>query len=133
MRVSLLEAKQVPVSTSTTMRVWLICVLTSSIRLHYMAVTALTVRFYSQTICGSYIGPTEEKGVGIVYLPNANGHGSISGRGVNYSDRNIMQCRGNVERQVNYHCGPKGTSNWFDTHGVCICGSVSTTMSIEQC
>lgn len=87
-------------------------------RLSYTAVTALTVNFYKQISCGSWMGPVEDEGVGTVYLPNANGIGSTLSRGLNFGDRNIIQCRGDAERKIDFLCGPKGGPEWFDTHQV---------------
>jgi hypothetical protein len=82
---------------------------------HFTAVTALTVNFYEEYWnCGSV--STKGLGLGTVYLPNANGIGSTISRGINFGDRNIIQCRVQLERNVDFHCGPKGGSEWFDTH-----------------
>lgn len=78
------------------------------------------MRFFRETSCGSYIGPTEDLGVGTVYLPNANGVGSVVYRGTNFGGRNIIQCRGQAERTVHLRCGPKGGPEWFETHEVSI-------------
>lgn len=83
--------------------------------IHYTAVTALTVRFYQELLgCGSPV--SKEVGQGIVYLPNANGVGSTISRGTNFGDRNIIQCRGQAERNLDFYCGPKGGPEWFQTN-----------------
>jgi hypothetical protein len=85
--------------------------------LHYTAVTAVTVEFFSQVISCDGIGLQKlPVGTGIVYLPNADGIGSVMSRGTNFGDRNIIQCRGSVEREVDFHCGPRGGPEWFDTN-----------------
>lgn len=89
-----------------------------TISLSYTAVTALSVNFYEEKTCGSYTTPAVHKGKGIVYLPNADGVGSLIQRGTNFGGRNIIQCRGNVDRKVSFHCGPKGGPEWFYTKAV---------------
>jgi hypothetical protein len=53
-----------------------------------------------------------------VYLPNADEVGSVVARGTNFGSRNVIQCRGDVDRTVVLNCGPKGGPEWFDTHAV---------------
>ncbi|KAF2098700.1 hypothetical protein NA57DRAFT_75939 [Rhizodiscina lignyota] len=83
--------------------------------MHYTAVTAVTVDFYSVTEnCG--VQSTQDEGTGVVYLPNSNGIGSTVSRGTNFGDRNIIQCRGQAAREVDFYCGPAGGPEWFDTN-----------------
>lgn len=83
--------------------------------MHYTAVTAITVHFY-KTTTGCQDQTTEDLGEGVVYLPNANGIGSTIARGTNFGRRNIIQCRGQAARELNFYCGPPGGPDWFDTH-----------------
>ena len=82
---------------------------------HYTAVTALSVTFYKHELsCG--ITTTTSLGPGTVWLPNSNGIGSTVSRGTNFGARNIIQCRGQAEREIDFNCGPKGGPEWFNTN-----------------
>jgi hypothetical protein len=84
--------------------------------LQYQAYTALTVAFKTVvTACGIEDPPIED-GTGIVYLPNAGGKGNTVARGANFGDRNISQCKGDVDREILFYCGPAGGPEWFDNN-----------------
>jgi hypothetical protein len=84
--------------------------------MHYTAVTAVSVTFTSVITTCEGPDPPITEGTGVVYLPNANGIGSTISRGTNFGTRNIIQCRGQSEREVDFYCGPAGGPEWFDTH-----------------
>ena len=85
--------------------------------LHYTAITAVTVEFFSQVFrCEGITPPRQSVGTGVVYLPNADGVGSVMSRGTNFGDRNIIQCRRTSEREIDFYCGPKGGPEWFFTN-----------------
>lgn len=84
--------------------------------LHYTAVTAVTVEFWSTTKSCD-ISTDNDLGQGVVYLPNANGIGSVISRGTNFGDRNLIQCRGMAERNVDFFCGPPGGPEFWDDTG----------------
>lgn len=83
--------------------------------MHYTAVTAVSVEFLKTRIdnCGG--SSDTVTGTGVVYLPNANGVGSYMARGANFGSRNIIQCRGQDQRELLFACGPAGGPEWFDT------------------
>lgn len=85
--------------------------------MHYTAVTAISVTFSTTTItCGS--SDTQQLGPGTVWLPNANGIGSTVSMGTNFGDRNIIQCRGQAAREIDFNCGPKGGPEFYTTNEI---------------
>lgn len=84
--------------------------------LHYTAVTAVSVELWEHTIsCGNSI--TTDLGPGTVYLPNSGGIGSTMSRGTNFGGQNIIQCRGQDAREIDFFCGPAGGPEYFETTG----------------
>lgn len=84
--------------------------------LHYTAITAVKVNFWSEKSGLTCKKKSTELGPGTVYLPNADGVGSFIRAGVNLESKHALQCYGDVERTVEFLCGPKGTSEWYKTN-----------------
>lgn len=78
----------------------------------YDAVTAYTVNVKSETPSCFGADPLD-LGNAIIYAPNANGEGSITGRGINVQRNGVIQCVGNVDRVVTHYCGPPGRPDWW--------------------
>lgn len=61
--------------------------------------------------------PAENMGQAIVYAPNANQVGSITGRGVNVPQNGVEQWVGDDDRTILYYCGPAGGPEWWTGKG----------------
>ena len=78
--------------------------------LFYQAVTAFKVEVILNDPCKGII---EHKTEETVYAPNENKMGSVGARGINISKHGVVQCVGDVDRTIKYHCGPKGDASWW--------------------
>ncbi|PLN83802.1 hypothetical protein BDW42DRAFT_192021 [Aspergillus taichungensis] len=78
--------------------------------LFYQAVTAFKVEVTVNDVCRGIVQHTSEE---TVYAPNEDKMGSVGARGINVSKHGVVQCVGDVDRTINYHCGPKGDASWW--------------------
>lgn len=49
-----------------------------------------------------------DRGEAIVYAPNPNQVGSVTGRGINVANHGVQQYVGDSDRKLQYNCGPAG-------------------------
>lgn len=85
--------------------------------LFYQAVTAFTVTVKEVHSCACGGTTSTNRGQAVVYAPNSNQVGSIAGRGINVIKHGVEQCVGDVDRKVEYYCGPPGGPDWWTGRG----------------
>lgn len=80
----------------------------------YQGATAYTVDVTQTTTTPAGGVFTQDLGQQVILAPNAKGAGSTAALGIINENAGVQQCRDNVDRSVNYYCGPPGGPEYWE-------------------